>query len=390
MKKNKAFLVLEDGTVFEGESMGITGEAFGEVVFNTSMMGYQEILTDPSYHGQIVTMTYPLIGNYGINDEDIESQKPQVSGFIVRESSKYRSNWRSKGSLDALLKKYKIVGIEGIDTRAVTKHIREKGAMKAGISNTSNKNKILKKIKDYPSIVGMDLVKEVTCKEPYEWKGKEENKKEPATGKQLSLFGDSPLFYSKKEGQSRKIVVIDCGVKYNILNKLVDVGAEVFVVPAKSTRDEVLNYNPDGVLFSNGPGDPSAVTYVIDLARKLIGYKPIFGICLGHQILGLALGGTTYKLKFGHRGGNQPVMNLKTRKVEITAQNHGFAVDIDSIQNKGIIATHINLNDKTNEGLEHRELPVFSVQYHPEASPGPHDSDYLFHKFVKVINAQKN
>jgi carbamoyl-phosphate synthase small subunit len=395
MKKTKTYLAFEDGTVFEGTSIGASGETFGEVVFNTSMMGYQEILTDPSYYGQIITMTYPLIGNYGVNDEDVESQKLQSAGFIVRESSKYRSNWRSKYGLDDILKKNKIVGIEGVDTRAITRRLREKGAMKGGISNISNKKALIEKVKRFPSIVGQDMVKEVTCQKPYEWKSKDTNKIETKTSGQLSLLDYVFLNKKQKENQidRKKVVVIDCGVKYNILNELTEsIGANVFVVPAKSTYDEVMSYNPDGILFSNGPGDPAAVTYVIELAKKLIGKKPIFGICLGHQILGLALGGTTYKLKFGHRGGNQPVMNLSTRKVEITSQNHGFAVDMSSIKDKNIIETHINLNDKTNEGLEHKKLSVFSVQYHPEASPGPHDSNYLFKKFLKLMekNAKKN
>src|SRR3989339_43233 len=354
----KAILALEDGTIFEGKSFGAEGESLGEVVFNTSMTGYQEILTDPSYKNQIVAMTYPLIGNYGVNDEDFESQKPHLSGFVVLESSRIASNWRAQMTLDQFLKKYNVVGIEGIDTRALTLHIRNTGAMK-GIISTSDFNvkNLIKKANDYEGLVGIDLVKEVTCKKTYEW---------------------------NTEGKY-KVVLIDCGAKHNIMRELAKRGCKVTVVPAKTTSDDILAMEPDGIMLSNGPGDPAAVTYVIETVRHLIGKTPIFGICLGHQMLGQALGGKTYKLKFGHRGANHPVKNLQTKKIEITCQNHGFCVDIDSLSKDEVELTHINLNDDTSEGLKHKKYPVFSVQHHPEASAGPHDSRYLFDDFIRLM-----
>ena len=356
-KEKKALLVLEDGKVFEGKAFGKEGEATGEVVFNTSMMGYEEILTDPSYKGQMVTMTYPLIGNYGISTKDFESSRPWVEGFIVRERSKIFSNWRAKTSLDSFLKEYNIVGIEGVDTRALTKHIRLQGAMKGIISTQDTDVKSLtEKAKHCPGVIGQDLVKDVTSKESWWW---------------------------KKEGEY-KIVVVDCGVKYNILRELSVLNCKVQVVPAKTSAYEILKLKPDGILFSNGPGDPSAVPYIVNTAKDLIGKLPIFGICLGHQILAQALGGKTYKLKFGHHGGNHPVKDLKTGKIAITVQNHGFCVDIDSLPDE-VEITHINLYDNTLEGIRHRELPLFSVQFHPEASPGPHDAVYLFQEFIKLI-----
>ena len=354
----KAILALEDGIIFKGTSFGAPGEKCGEVVFNTSMTGYQEILTDPSYKGQIVTMTAPLIGNYGINPEDFESQKPHLSGFVVREASRIVSNWRSKMSLRDFLKKHKIIGIEGIDTRALTLHIRSAGAMKGIISTEDlDPKSLVKKAKESQGLVGVDLVKKVTCKEIYEW---------------------------NKEGKY-KVVLLDCGAKHNIMRDLAKRDCHVIVVPANTSAKTILALKPDGVMLSNGPGDPAAVTYVIETVRQLIGKVPMFGICLGHQMLGLALGGKTFKLKFGHRGANQPVMDLSTRKVEITSQNHGFCVDLDSLDQKKVELTHVNLNDKTSEGLRHKKHPVFSVQYHPEASAGPHDSKYLFDRFIQCL-----
>ena len=380
-KQRKAILALEDGMVFEGRNFGYPGEASGEVVFNTSMTGYQEILTDPSYCGQIVTMTYPMIGNYGININDMESGKSQVSGFIVKEYSKVVSNFRSEESLGEYLKRNKVIGLEGIDTRKLVRHIRTHGAKKGVLSTIdADSKRLIKKAKASPSIVGVDLVKRVTCSKPYKWsegpffvdKEFEKNKED-----QLKLF-DS--VHKKKH---YNVVAVDCGIKFNILRDLVFHGCNVTVVPASTTAEQILAYKPDGVFLSNGPGDPEAVTYVVETVKNLIGKIPIFGICLGHQMLGLALGGKTYKLKFGHRGGNQPVMRLENRKVEITSQNHGFAVDMTSLKDKRVIQTHINLNDKTSEGLKHAEYNLFSVQYHPEASPGPHDAAYLFEEFIQ-------
>jgi carbamoyl-phosphate synthase small subunit len=354
-----AILALEDGTIFKGESFGATGERYGEVIFNTSMTGYQEILTDPSYKGQIVTMTYPLIGNYGINSEDIESRKPFVEGLVVKECSKIASNWRAQKTLEAYLKENNILGIEGIDTRSLTLHIREAGTMKAVLSTEDlNEESLIQKAKDSLGLVGRDLVKEVTNRKKYIW----------------------------SQGKSKyKVAVLDCGVKYNILRELLKNGCEVVVIPANTSLEEILKIKPDGILLSNGPGDPAAVKYVIETTKNLIGKIPIFGICLGHQMLGLALGGKTYKLKFGHHGANHPVKDLRTAKVSITVQNHGFCVDIDSLPKKDIEITHVNLNDDTLEGMRHKKLPIFSVQFHPEASAGPHDAEYLFGEFIEMM-----
>ena len=371
----KAIIALEDGTIFEGISFGAAGERLGEIVFNTSMTGYQEIMTDPSYKGQIVTMTYPLIGNYGINKEDIESFGPKVEGFIIKEKSKITSNWRSEKSLEEYLKENNIIGIEGVDTRSLTLHIRTKGAMKGVISTIDlDPKSLIKKAKDSPGLIGRDLVKEVTCKKSYNAKPLHPS---PSTLHPRNRF---------------KVIAMDFGIKYNILRCLINAGCDVTVVPADTKAKDILGKNPDGIFLSNGPGDPVAITYAIDEIKKLLGKKPIFGICLGQQLLGLAFGGKTFKLKFGHRGANHPVKDLKTGKIEITCQNHGFCVDVNSINKDEVEVTHINLNDNTLEGMAHKKWPVFSVQYHPEASPGPHDSRYLFKRFTDLMDtyAKKN
>jgi len=372
----KAILALADGMVFEGESFGAEGETSGEIVFNTSMTGYQEILTDPSYKGQIVTMTYPQIGNYGVNNEDVESAKPFAEGFIVKEYLDIPSNWRSKKSLHQYLRENGIVGIQGIDTRALTKHLRDLGAQPGVITTRDmNPHSIVAKAKALPTMSGLDLVKDVTCKEPYHWRE-----------------GDWDLEkgYAMNPASSKyKVVAYDYGIKRNILRLITSAGCDVTVVPATMPAEEVLAMNPDGIFLSNGPGDPEPVAYAIENIRKLLGRKPIFGICLGQQLFGLALGGRTYKLKFGHHGGNQPIMDLTTRKVEIAAENHGFAVDMDTVKDY-VVMTHINLNDKTCEGIQHKTLPAFTVQYHPEASPGPHDSRYLFKRFIDMMEKFKS
>lgn len=392
-KIKKAVLALEDGTWFEGRSFGAEGKSFGEVVFNTSMTGYQEILTDPSYRGQIVTMTYPLIGNYGVNHVDVESRKPFLSGFVVKEYCKHPSNYRMTGTLADYLKKNNIIGIEGIDTRALTAHLRTFGAKKGVLSTQElDPKKLVKMAKDSPGLEGRDLVKEVTCEKPYKWTEMpyDLSHQLPAASYQPSEPQQEVMKLQeatqKSIGPRIKIAAIDCGIKYNILRRLTAEGFDVTVYSATADADQVMQGGVRGVFLSNGPGDPEGVPYVAKTVRNLIHRNvPIFGICLGHQILGLALGGKTYKLKFGHRGGNQPVMNLLNEKVEITSQNHGFCVEIESLNKNEVMPTHINLSDNTSEGLAMRTKPVYSVQYHPEASPGPHDSRYLFKQFREMI-----
>lgn len=373
----KAILALADGKVFEGKAFGATGEVSGEVVFNTSMTGYQEILTDPSYCGEIVTMTYPQIGNSGINLEDVESCKPFLSAFVVKESCPFPSNFRSEMTLDAYLKERGIVGIEGIDTRALVRHIRTKGAQVGIVSSVdSDPDRLIEKARHSPGLLGRDLVKKVTCDSAYSY------------SEGVWTLGEG---YADRSSEvlPYKVVAYDFGIKRNILRNLVSSGCDVTVVPAATPAEEVLKMNPDGVFLSNGPGDPEPIKYAQENIVKLLGKVPIFGICLGHQLLSIALGGKTYKLKFGHRGGNQPVLDHQRQQVEITSQNHGFAVDAESLS-KQIKVTHINLNDNTVEGIQHTKLPAFSVQYHPEASPGPHDAQYLFARFIEMMAKHKN
>jgi len=367
----KALIALEDGSIFEGESFCGEGEIFGEIVFNTGMTGYQEILTDPSYKGQIVTMTYPLIGNYGINREDMESAKIQVEAFLIKEYNAIPSNFRSSGTLAEFLSKQNILGVEGIDTRALTRHLRVAGAMKGVVSTQDlDPASLIAKVKNSPGLVGRDMVREVTCSGPYLWS--------PEGPIAATSFPAADLC---------RIVTIDYGLKYNQLRLLAERGCSILVVPATSSAKEILGLQPDGIFLSNGPGDPAGIPGVVETIRELLGRKPVFGICLGHQLLGLAYGGTTYKLKFGHRGSNQPVKDLTTGKVEITSQNHGFCVDMDSLDKTAVEVTHINLNDNSVEGMRHLKFPAFSVQYHPENAPGPHDSIYLFDRFLDMIRA---
>lgn len=371
-KNRRAFLVLEDGSVFEGNVFAGSGETMGEVVFNTGMTGYQEVITDPSYKGQIVAMTYPLVGNYGINDEDMESAGVHLEGFVVREYQPHPSNWRMTKSLKSFLEENGKIGIEGIDTRALTRRLRMAGAMKGIISTKSgNEKSLLAKVRDYPGLVGRDLVREVTCSTPYQWENNAVHPDGMASGKPQNKL---------------RVVVLDCGVKYNILRLLEKNGCEVIVMPAFSTGDDIMSLQPDGVLLSNGPGDPAALPYIVDTARTLLGRIPVFGICLGHQIIGQAIGGYTEKLKFGHHGINQPVKNAETGRVEITSQNHGFVVVPRSVEGKAHKTYH-NLNDHTSEGM--RMPQAFSVQYHPEAAPGPRDTEYLFEQFVKMMSGKK-
>lgn len=374
----KALLALEDGRIFPCKSFTGHGDAKGEVVFNTSMTGYQEILTDPSYHGQMVTMTYPLIGNYGVCPDDVESDKIHVNALIVKEYQNFHSNFRSKGSLASYLIKSHILGIEDIDTRALTRHIRKKGAMRAVISTSDlDPLSLIKKANKIPTIKGSDLVCLVTTKKPYFW-----NYNQPDYIKNL----DDIFIWRHKKKLS--VVALDFGIKYNIIRCLEKTGCEVLVVPASTDAKTIKKLNPDGIFLSNGPGDPEPLEYAIDTIKKLLSFVPIFGICLGMQLLSLAMGKKTMKIKFGHRGGNQPVKNLKTGKIEITSQNHGFAVKLDTIEKDEL--THINLNEDSIEGIQNKALNAFAVQYHPEASPGPHDSVYLFKHFAEIMeNAKK-
>lgn len=384
-------LALEDGRVFRGLGWGAEGERVGEIVFNTSLMGYQEILTDPSYAGQIVTMTYPLIGNYGVNPDDVESRKPFAEGLIVREFSEISSNWRSSMTLDQYLRQNSIVGISEIDTRALVRHIREKGAMRGCLSSVdADEARLVDQAQRSPSMLGRNLVDVVTCEAGYEWP--DPRLDQPAGRQSLDplLSVRDRIDGLRREGERPfRVVAFDFGIKFYILRYLAAFGCEVMVVPARTTAAQVLALAPDGVFLSNGPGDPAALTEIVDTVRALIGQAPIFGICLGHQILALALGARTYKLKFGHRGGNQPVRNLLTGKIEITSHNHGFAVDAESFDQTQVELTHVNLNDGCLEGFRHRSLPLFSVQYHPEAGPGPHDATYLFEEFIALMRGHR-
>lgn len=372
----KALIALEDGTIFEGQSFTGDGEAVGEIVFNTSMSGYQEVLTDPSYTGQLVTMTYPLIGNYGVNPEDMESSKVHPMAFLVKEYNEIPSNHRSTRPLADFLKEYGVLGVQGFDTRALVKHIRTAGAMKGIVSTRDlDPESLVAKAREWTGLVGQDMVERVTCKEPYGWA---DNTPVPGTDFSTAQQGlTSPL----------KVVAFDFGLKYNQLRIFTDRGCQMQVVPATTDAATILSMNPDGIFLSNGPGDPEGVEGVVETLRALLGKKPMFGICLGHQMLGLAYGGSTYKLKFGHRGGNQPVKDLTTGHVEITSQNHGFCVDMESLNPDEVEVTHINLNDDSIEGMSHKKYPAFSVQYHPEHAPGPHDSMYLFDRFIKMMRS---
>jgi carbamoyl-phosphate synthase small subunit len=384
----RAVLALEDGTVFEGRSFGRAGEVTGEVVFNTALCGYQEVLTDPSYAGQIVTMTYPHIGNYGVNVEDVESARPQVSGFIVREASTVVSSWRASGELHRYLDEHGIVGIEGIDTRALTRHLRTHGAERGVVSAIDHDHaSLVAKARSSRSMIGLDLAREVTCAEPWTFDPRSEGKS--AAAHLVPVLKGTETGRPRDGEEPFRVVAYDFGMKRNILRNLAAAGCVVTVVPATTPAAEALAFDPEGVFLSNGPGDPEPCTYAIEAAKAFVEKLPTFGICLGHQILGLACGGRTYKLKFGHRGANHPVKNLETGQVEITSQNHGFCVDPKLFERPEFAFTHVNLNDGTVEGFRLRDRPVLSVQYHPEASPGPHDSHYLFEEFVSTMRARR-
>ncbi|MEZ4524333.1 MAG: glutamine-hydrolyzing carbamoyl-phosphate synthase small subunit [Desulfobacterales bacterium] len=378
----KALLALEDGRIFPCKSFTGPGEAWGEVVFNTGMTGYQEVLTDPSYRGQMVTMTYPLIGNYGVNPEDVESDRVQVAAFIIREYQPFPSNYRSVSTLADYLKRYGVMGIEELDTRALTRHLRNVGAMR-GLMSTQDLDpaSLLRRVKETPGMAGQDLVQSVTTERAYWWDG----------NKPVYFEAGRPVDQNswKHRGEKFSVLAFDFGIKYNILRSLANAGCEIIVVPARTSAEAAKAMDPEGIFLSNGPGDPEPVTYAVETIRNLLDYRPMFGICLGQQILGLALGGKTYKLKFGHRGVNQPVKNMRSGRIEITSQNHGFSVDTDSLNMNDIEVTHMNLNDRTLEGLRHKKYPLCSVQYHPEASPGPHDARYLFDDFTRMMRERR-
>ncbi|WP_035605947.1 glutamine-hydrolyzing carbamoyl-phosphate synthase small subunit [Haloferula sp. BvORR071] len=378
----KAILALEDGRLFEGRAFGATGTTTGEICFNTSMTGYQEVITDPSYRGQIVAMTYPQIGNYGINPEDAESAGPHIRGFVIGELSPVASNWRSRMSLPDYFTQHSVVGIEHVDTRALTKHLRSRGAMRACLTTELDTEAAIKTAQASPAMEGMDYVQEVSTDTGYLWQDDSRRFALPnASTGQLETYLELPPI-------KHRIVAYDFGIKWNILRRLRQAGFEVDVVNSRASAESVLAKNPDGIFLSNGPGDPAALGYIHEEVKKLIGKKPVFGICLGNQILGHVFGGKTYKLKFGHRGGNQPVKDLRSGRISITSQNHGFAVDPDSLPSN-VEVTHINLNDDTVEGIRHKDVPVFSVQYHPEAAPGPHDASYFFEEFAALIDQTK-
>ncbi len=386
----KALLALEDGTTFEGRAFAGDGEICGELVFNTSMTGYQEILTDPSYHQQIVTLTYPLVGNYGINEEDVEAAAPHAAALVIGECSRIASNWRASKTLPQYLQEHGKIGVDQVDTRAVTLHIRSRGAMKCALSTRDlDRDRLVDKARAWPGFVGRDIASEVSTKQRYTWPGAHASHAAfsmiEAGGRRAyeNLLGPAP------ELPRLRVAVLDCGLKANQLRLMARLGCALEVFPLWTKAEEILAIKPDGFFISNGPGDPAGVPHVVSNIRRIVESGiPTFGICFGHQLLGWAFGGRTYKLKFGHHGANQPVKDLTTGKVEITSQNHGFAVDLDSLDPSLVETTHINLNDHTSEGMRHRYLPVFSVQYHPEACPGPHDSTYLFERFVKLMEAR--